>query len=165
MSLYCLATYLITWYQSLWTISTNSCFDNIVTIDIKLVIRIFLKSFLVIFYDLLVTVATYWRSVYFVDKCKFKMCFLVVKTYRTFCIIVLFIDRLKFVLNLVDIMKLNQDPNSVYYLHPLLSSSIKVHRRIKLVSVVYTGTNFVNRKRSMTIGLTVKNKMSFIDGT
>lgn len=56
-------------------------------------------------------------------------------------------------------MELNQDPNSVYYLHP------SDHTGMKLVSVVFTGTNFMIWKRSMTIGLTAKNKLSFVDGT
>lgn len=56
-------------------------------------------------------------------------------------------------------MELNQDPSSVYYLHP------SDHTGMKLVSAVFNGTNFANWKRSMTIGLTAKNKMSFVDGT
>ncbi|XP_074327777.1 uncharacterized protein LOC141665691 [Apium graveolens] len=56
-------------------------------------------------------------------------------------------------------MELNQDQSSVYYLHP------SDHTGMKLVSIVFNGSNFINWKRSMTIGLTVKNKMSFVDGT
>lgn len=56
-------------------------------------------------------------------------------------------------------MELTQDPTSVYYLHP------SDHTGMKLVSAMFNGTGFANWKRSMVIGLTAKNKMSFVDGT
>lgn len=56
-------------------------------------------------------------------------------------------------------MELNQDPSSIYYLHP------SDHTGMKLVYFIFTGSNFANWKRSMSIGLIAKNKMSFVDGT
>lgn len=56
-------------------------------------------------------------------------------------------------------MDSTQNPGSVYYLHPFDHSSLK------LVSVPFDGTGFSTWKRSMIIGLSSKNKKSFIDGT
>lgn len=36
---------------------------------------------------------------------------------------------------------------------------------MKIISIVFNEFNFTNLKRSMTIGLTTKNKMSFVDET
>ncbi|CAO2838684.1 unnamed protein product [Amaranthus hypochondriacus] len=52
-----------------------------------------------------------------------------------------------------------QDPSSIYYLHP------SDHAGSKLVSIPFDGTGYSDWKRSMIIGLTAKNKMSFVDGT
>ena len=51
-----------------------------------------------------------------------------------------------------------QNPTSIFYLHP------SNHAGIKLVSTPFDGNEYVNWKRSMIIGLTAKNKMSFVDG-
>lgn len=56
-------------------------------------------------------------------------------------------------------MELTQDPSSVYYLHH------SDHTGLKLVSTLFNGSSYANWKRSMIIGLTAKNKMSFVDGT
>lgn len=56
-------------------------------------------------------------------------------------------------------MDFTQNPGSVYYLHP------SDHSSLKLVSVPFDGTGFSTWKRSMIIGLSSKNKKSFIDGT
>ncbi|CAO2816832.1 unnamed protein product [Amaranthus hypochondriacus] len=52
-----------------------------------------------------------------------------------------------------------QNPSSTYYLHP------SDHAGSKLVSTPFDGTGYSDWKRSMIIGLTAKNKMSFIDGS
>lgn len=56
-------------------------------------------------------------------------------------------------------MELTQDPSSVYFLHPSDNTGMK------LVTTSFNGTRYGNWKRSMVIGLTAKNKMSFVDGT
>ncbi|XP_074341882.1 uncharacterized protein LOC141679278 [Apium graveolens] len=56
-------------------------------------------------------------------------------------------------------MELTQDSYSVYFLHPSDNTGMK------LVTTPFSGTCYGNWKRSMIIGLTAKNKMSFIDGT
>ncbi|CAO2815585.1 unnamed protein product [Amaranthus hypochondriacus] len=52
-----------------------------------------------------------------------------------------------------------QNPASVYYLHP------SDHASTKLVSNVFDGSGYGDWKRSVIIGLTSKNKMSFVDNT
>ena len=52
-----------------------------------------------------------------------------------------------------------QDPASVYYLHP------SDHVGIKLISTPFDGTGYADWKSSMIIGLTAKNKLSFVDDT
>ena len=49
-----------------------------------------------------------------------------------------------------------QNPASIFYLYPA---------SIKLVSTSFDGSGYADWKRSMIIGLTAKNKLSFIDGT
>lgn len=61
--------------------------------------------------------------------------------------------------HILFIMELNQDAPSVYYIHP------SDHTGMKLVSTLFNGSLYANWKRSMVIGLTAKNKMSFVDGT
>ncbi|XP_074334135.1 uncharacterized protein LOC141671716 [Apium graveolens] len=56
-------------------------------------------------------------------------------------------------------IELTQDPSSVYFLHPSDNTGMK------LVNTPFDGTSYGNWKRSMVIGLTTKNKMSFVDGT
>lgn len=56
-------------------------------------------------------------------------------------------------------MELTQDPNTVYYIHPSDNTGMK------LVTTPFNGTCYGSWKRSMTIGLTAKNKLCFIDGT
>ncbi|XP_057972797.1 uncharacterized protein LOC131160943 [Malania oleifera] len=51
------------------------------------------------------------------------------------------------------------DSSSVYYLHPLNNPGAL------LVSEILTGANYVAWSRSISIALTVKNKIAFIDGT
>lgn len=53
----------------------------------------------------------------------------------------------------------NQDPSSVYYIHPSDASSNQ------LVSVKFSGSGFHNWKRSMILILSAKNKLGFVDGT
>ena len=50
------------------------------------------------------------------------------------------------------------NPTSPYYLHPSDASFI-------LVSTPFTGNNFIDWKRSVTIALSAKNKLVFINGT
>lgn len=52
-----------------------------------------------------------------------------------------------------------QDPASLYYLHP------SDHASTKLVSNLFDGSGYGDWKRSVIIGLTAKNKLSFIDNT
>lgn len=49
-------------------------------------------------------------------------------------------------------------PSSVYFLHPSDSSQ-------KLVNIIFSGRGFANWKRVMTIALSGKNKMGFVDGS
>ncbi|KAL8156622.1 hypothetical protein AgCh_001632 [Apium graveolens] len=53
----------------------------------------------------------------------------------------------------------NQDPSSIYFVHPSDSNSSQ------LVSTKFNGNGFINWKRSMLLSLSAKNKLSFIDGT
>lgn len=53
----------------------------------------------------------------------------------------------------------NQDPTSVYYIHPSDSSTNQ------LVSVKFNGDGFNNWKRSMMLTLSAKNKLGFVNGT
>nr|XP_017250991.1 PREDICTED: uncharacterized protein LOC108221639 [Daucus carota subsp. sativus] len=53
----------------------------------------------------------------------------------------------------------NQDPSSVYYIHPSDASTTQ------LVSVKFSGTGFHNWKRSMMLTLSAKNKLGFVNGT
>lgn len=53
----------------------------------------------------------------------------------------------------------NQDPSSVYYIHPSDVSSAQ------LVSVKFDGNGFNKRKRSMMLTLSAKNKLGFVDGS
>lgn len=53
----------------------------------------------------------------------------------------------------------NQDRTSVYYIHPSDSSTNQ------LVSVKFNGTGFHNWKRSMTLTLSAKNKLNFVNGS
>ena len=50
------------------------------------------------------------------------------------------------------------NPSFVYFLHP--SNSIQ-----KLVSIMFSGRGFANWKRLMTIALSGKNKIGFVDGS
>ena len=56
-------------------------------------------------------------------------------------------------------INLSDDSSSCYYLHP------SDNPRALLVSEIFTGDNYIAWSRSMTIALTVKNKISFIDGS
>lgn len=53
----------------------------------------------------------------------------------------------------------NQDPSSIYYIHPSDSSTNQ------LVSVKFNGEGFNNWKRSMMLTLSAKNKLGFVNGT
>ena len=55
--------------------------------------------------------------------------------------------------NLVD------DSSSCYYLHPFDNPGAL------LVSEIFTGENYIAWSRSMSIALTVKNKIAFVDGS
>ena len=52
-----------------------------------------------------------------------------------------------------------QNPAGTYSLHPSDQANNK------LVSTTFNGTNFGKWKRSMTLALSAKNKMGFVDGT
>ncbi|XP_056691501.1 uncharacterized protein [Spinacia oleracea] len=52
-----------------------------------------------------------------------------------------------------------QDPTSVYYLHHNDASGVQ------LVNTPFPGDNFGDWKRSMVIGLSARNKLSFVDGS
>ncbi|XP_074360666.1 uncharacterized protein LOC141700905 [Apium graveolens] len=56
-------------------------------------------------------------------------------------------------------LHLNQDPTSVYFIHPSYASSSQ------LVSTKFNGTGYANWKRSMILSLSAKNKLSFVDGS
>ena len=53
----------------------------------------------------------------------------------------------------------SQDTSSKYYIHPSDTSSNQ------LVSVKFNGTGYNNWKRSMLLMLSIKNKLSFVNGT
>ncbi|XP_056683502.1 uncharacterized protein [Spinacia oleracea] len=57
------------------------------------------------------------------------------------------------------VLEPTQDPSTVYYIHP---SDNNNH---KFISEIFDGENYSSWKRSMIIGLSTKNKMSFVDGT
>uniref|UniRef100_A0A803MEU6 Retrotransposon Copia-like N-terminal domain-containing protein n=1 Tax=Chenopodium quinoa TaxID=63459 RepID=A0A803MEU6_CHEQI len=52
-----------------------------------------------------------------------------------------------------------QDPRSVYYIHPSENPTVS------LVSEKFNGENYQDWKRGMVLALSMKNKMSFIDGS
>jgi len=54
---------------------------------------------------------------------------------------------------------LSEDSSSYYYLHP--SNNLGA----LLVSEIFTGENYIAWSRSMSIALTVKNKIAFVDGS
>ncbi|XP_073265499.1 uncharacterized protein [Populus alba] len=56
-------------------------------------------------------------------------------------------------------VNLSDDSSSCYYLHPSDNPGAL------LVSEIFAGDNYIAWSRSMTIALTVKNKISFIDGS
>lgn len=56
-------------------------------------------------------------------------------------------------------LPLNQDPSSIYYIHPADANSNQ------LVSVKFNGSAFNDWKRSMMISLSAKNKLKFVDGS
>ncbi|XP_074342046.1 uncharacterized protein LOC141679441 [Apium graveolens] len=56
-------------------------------------------------------------------------------------------------------LPLNQDPTSIYFIHPSDSSSTQ------LVSVKFNENGFSNWKRSMILTLSAKNKLGFVDGS
>lgn len=56
-------------------------------------------------------------------------------------------------------LDLNQDPSSVYYLHP------SDHASTKLVTTPFDGNGYGDWKRSVMIGLIAKNKLCFVDGS
>jgi len=56
-------------------------------------------------------------------------------------------------------VNLFDDSSSFYYLHPSDNPGAL------LVSEIFTGENYIAWSRSMTIALTVKNKIAFIDGS
>lgn len=53
----------------------------------------------------------------------------------------------------------NQDPTNVYFIHPSYANTTQ------LVSVKFNGNGFNNRKRSMILTLSAKNKLCFVDGS
>uniref|UniRef100_A0A803LI92 Retrotransposon Copia-like N-terminal domain-containing protein n=1 Tax=Chenopodium quinoa TaxID=63459 RepID=A0A803LI92_CHEQI len=53
----------------------------------------------------------------------------------------------------------NQDPTSVFYIHPSDMNSLQ------LVSTKFNGEGYADWRRSMTIALSAKNKLGFVDGT
>lgn len=57
------------------------------------------------------------------------------------------------------VVQTNQDPSSIYYIHPSDSSTNQ------LVSVKFNGEGFNNWKRSMMLTLSAKNKLGFVNGT
>lgn len=57
------------------------------------------------------------------------------------------------------ILLTNQDPSSIYYIHPSDSSTNQ------LVSTKFNGEGFNNWKRSMMLILSAKNKLGFVNGT
>lgn len=57
------------------------------------------------------------------------------------------------------VLELTQDPSTIYYIHP---SDNSTH---KFISEVFDGENYSSWKRSMVIGLSTKNKLSFFYGT
>lgn len=53
----------------------------------------------------------------------------------------------------------NQDASSVYYIHPSNSNSSQ------LASVKFNGIGFTNWKRAVTLSLSAKNKLGFVNGS
>lgn len=58
-----------------------------------------------------------------------------------------------------NVLHINQDPSSVYYIHPSDANASQ------LVSMKFNGTSFSNWKRSIMLSLSAKNKLGFVDGT
>jgi hypothetical protein len=56
-------------------------------------------------------------------------------------------------------LNLSDDSSSCYYMHPSDNPGAL------LVSEIFTSENYIAWSRSMTIALTVKNKIAFIDGS
>ncbi|XP_073260909.1 uncharacterized protein [Populus alba] len=59
----------------------------------------------------------------------------------------------------ITTLNLSDDSSSCYYLHPSDNPGAL------LVSEIFTGENYIAWSKSMTIALTVKNKIAFIDGS
>ena len=57
------------------------------------------------------------------------------------------------------VQNLSDDSSSCYYLHPFDNPGAL------LVSKIFTGENYIAWSRSMSIALTVKNKIAFVDGS
>ncbi|XP_056689525.1 uncharacterized protein [Spinacia oleracea] len=57
------------------------------------------------------------------------------------------------------VMPPNQDPASIYYIHPSDANSVQ------LVSFKFDGEGFTGWKRSMMLALSAKNKIGFVDGS
>ncbi|XP_021726595.1 uncharacterized protein LOC110693728 [Chenopodium quinoa] len=57
------------------------------------------------------------------------------------------------------VLELTQDPSTIYYIHP------SDYNNYKFINDVFDGENYSSWKRSMIIGLSTKNNMSFVDGT
>ncbi|XP_021837057.2 uncharacterized protein [Spinacia oleracea] len=53
----------------------------------------------------------------------------------------------------------NQDPASIYYIHPSDANSVQ------LVSFKFNGEGFTGWKKSMLLALSAKNKLGFFDGS
>ena len=53
---------------------------------------------------------------------------------------------------------ITMNPSSVYYLHP-------TDVGLKLVNTTFKGIGFKGWKRAMSIALSAKNKLGFVDGT
>lgn len=58
-----------------------------------------------------------------------------------------------------SILPLNQNPTSIYYIHPSDASSVQ------LVSFKFNGAGYTSWKRSMLLTLSAKNKVGFVNGT
>jgi hypothetical protein len=58
-----------------------------------------------------------------------------------------------------SVQNLFNDSSNCYYLHPSNNPSAL------LVSEIFTGENYIAWSRSMSIALTVKHKIAFVDGS
>jgi hypothetical protein len=58
-----------------------------------------------------------------------------------------------------SVQNLSNDSSNCYYLHPSDNPSAL------LVSEIFTGENYIAWSRSMSIALTMKNKIAFVDGS